>query len=88
MENNLLFIDSLPLDKKFIDLPYANETLQFTGNVSDNWTESGYTIKSAEVVICHLTNGKTMIHNISFYYDIDLKTFVKRLNSNFYEFKN
>jgi hypothetical protein len=84
---SFISIASLPIGKKFVDLPYRTETVEFTGSVDHYEQNDGYnTFKTAEIIISN-NKGQTMISFLRFNYDLNKSDFIKALDCNFYELK-
>ena len=87
--NSFLTIDNLPTNKKFVDLPYKNEIIQFTGRIlgSEEIADFGNSYKYAEVLINN-NKGQKMLSSLRFTYCIEKSQYVKDLDCNFYQLSN
>ena len=81
---NFISINALPLNTLFIDLPFKEETIQFTGVISKQYNNGIDNFKSVEIIKTN-SKGQREKSCISFFYDMNLSDYVKRIDCNFYE---
>jgi hypothetical protein len=84
MKTNFLTIDNLPLNENFIELPYINETMKFTGEVSEELNDGYDNFILAKAVITN-KKGQTCEGFVRFNHCLENSNFIKNLDCNFYK---
>ena len=80
-----LNIDALPTELQFTNLPFKDEKVIFTGEISQELNDgynNSYKLAYTNII---KANGEILTDSIKFYFDVNKNAFIKILDCNFFK---